>query len=127
MGFFWPAGSSEVICCGQVLADIYWREFWLSFLNALRWQDIVVSGAKILLFGMSLATVAIYYGLKAEERLGSLAIQTTEGASYQPLFYRHNKCYFKFLGICLKFSIKMIRKKYIFKCHSPSNSLTLLK
>ena len=65
---------------GQVLADIYWRELWLSFLNALRWQDIVVSGAKILLFGMSLATVAIYYGLKAEERLGSLAIQTTEGA-----------------------------------------------
>jgi phospholipid/cholesterol/gamma-HCH transport system permease protein len=65
---------------GQVLADIYWQELWLSFLKALRWQDIVISGVKILLFGMSLASVAIYYGLKAEERLGSLAIQTTEGA-----------------------------------------------
>lgn len=65
---------------GQLLADIYWQELWLSFLNALHWQDILVSGAKILLFGMSLATVAIYYGLRTEERLGSLAVQTTAGA-----------------------------------------------
>ncbi len=65
---------------GQLLADIYWQELWLSFLNALHWQDIVVSAAKILLFGMSLATVAIYYGLQTEERLGSLAVQTTAGA-----------------------------------------------
>jgi phospholipid/cholesterol/gamma-HCH transport system permease protein len=64
---------------GQLLADIYWQELWLSFLNALYWQDIFVSGAKILLFGMSLATVAIYYGLRTEEQLDSLAIQTTAG------------------------------------------------
>jgi phospholipid/cholesterol/gamma-HCH transport system permease protein len=65
---------------GQVWADIYWQELWLSFLNALRWQDLVISGAKILLFGMSLATVAIYYGLNAQERLGSLAGQISKGA-----------------------------------------------
>jgi phospholipid/cholesterol/gamma-HCH transport system permease protein len=65
---------------GQLLADIYWQELWLSFLNALRWQDVLVSGAKIMLFGMSLATVAIYYGLRTEERLDSLAVQTTAGA-----------------------------------------------
>lgn len=65
---------------GQILADIYWQDMWLSFLNALRWQDLLISGAKILLFGMSLASVAIYYGLKAEESLGSLALQTSEGA-----------------------------------------------
>ena len=65
---------------GQLLADIYWQELWLSFLNALHWQDILISGAKILLFGISLATVSIYYGLRTEEQLGSLAIQTTAGA-----------------------------------------------
>lgn len=65
---------------GQVLTDIYWQELWFSFLNALTWQDLVVSGGKILLFGMSLGTVTIYYGLMAEERLESLAEQTSKGA-----------------------------------------------
>ncbi len=65
---------------GQLLADIYWQELWLSFLNALTWQDIVVSAGKILLFGMSIGTVAIYYGLMAEERRGSLVEQTSQGA-----------------------------------------------
>jgi phospholipid/cholesterol/gamma-HCH transport system permease protein len=71
---------------GQVLTDIYWQELWLSFLNALRLQDLVISGGKILLFGMSLGTVAIYYGLMAEERLESLAEQTSKGAVTSLLF-----------------------------------------
>ena len=71
---------------GQLLADIYWQELWLSFLNALTWQDIVVSAGKILLFGMSLGTVAIYYGFKAEEWRGSLVEQTSQGAVTGLLF-----------------------------------------
>lgn len=65
---------------GQVLAYIYWQELWVSFLNALRWQDLVVSAGKILFFGMSIGTVAIYYGLMTKERRGSLAEQTSKGA-----------------------------------------------
>jgi phospholipid/cholesterol/gamma-HCH transport system permease protein len=65
---------------GQLLTNLFWQELWLSFLNALRWQDLVISGGKILLFGMSLGTVAIYYGLMTEESLGSLAEQTSQGA-----------------------------------------------
>jgi phospholipid/cholesterol/gamma-HCH transport system permease protein len=64
---------------GQLLAAVFWQDLWQSFLNALRWQDLVISGGKILLFGMSLGTVAIYYGLRAEERLGSLVEQTSKG------------------------------------------------
>ena len=71
---------------GQPLADIYWQELWLSFLNALTWQDIVVSAGKILLFGMSLGTVAIYYGFKVEEWRGSLVEQTSQGAVTGLLF-----------------------------------------
>ncbi len=65
---------------GQLLADIYWQDLWLSFLSALTWQDIVISAGKILFFGMSLGTVAIYYGLITEERQGSLVEQTSQGA-----------------------------------------------
>jgi phospholipid/cholesterol/gamma-HCH transport system permease protein len=65
---------------GQLIADIYWQELWLSFLNALTWQDLVVSAGKILLFGMSIGTVAVYYGLMPGETHGNLAVQTSKGA-----------------------------------------------
>jgi phospholipid/cholesterol/gamma-HCH transport system permease protein len=65
---------------GQLWADIYWQELWLSILNALTWQDIVISTGKIVLFGMSIGTVAIYYGLMAEEQGESLVEQTSQGA-----------------------------------------------
>jgi phospholipid/cholesterol/gamma-HCH transport system permease protein len=79
-GFFLVSAIMGGYLFGQLLADVFWQDLWLSFLNALTWQDLVISGGKILLFGMSMATVAIYYGLKAEERLGSLVEQTTKGA-----------------------------------------------
>lgn len=64
---------------GQLLAAIFWQDLWLSFLNALRWQDLVIGWGKIVLFGLSLGTVAVYYGLKTEERLESLVEQTSKG------------------------------------------------
>lgn len=64
---------------GQLFADIYWQTLWLSFLSALTWQDILISGAKIVLFGMSMGAVAVYYGFKAEENWGSLVAQTSRG------------------------------------------------
>jgi phospholipid/cholesterol/gamma-HCH transport system permease protein len=79
-GFFLVSAIMGGYLFGQLLADIYWQDLWLSFLNALRWQDLIISGGKILLFGMSMGTVAIYYGLTTEERLGSLVEQTTKGA-----------------------------------------------
>ncbi len=65
---------------GQLFADIYWWELWLSFLSALTWQDIVISSAKMVLFGMSIGTVAVYYGFMAEEHWGSVVEQTSQGA-----------------------------------------------
>ena len=65
---------------GQLLADIYWQKLWLSFLRALTLQDIIVSAAKILLFGLAMGTVAIYYGLRTSQDWQSIVEQTSQGA-----------------------------------------------
>jgi phospholipid/cholesterol/gamma-HCH transport system permease protein len=85
-GIFLVSAIAGGYLFGQLLADIYWQELWLSFLNALTWKDLVVSTGKILLFGMSIGTVAIYYGLLVEEWRGSLAEQTSRG-SVTSLFF----------------------------------------
>lgn len=71
---------------GQVLTDIYWQKLWRSFLNALTWQDVVVSSAKIFFFGISLGSVAVYYGLRTTDHWESLVEQTSQGAVTALLF-----------------------------------------
>ncbi|RLA90908.1 MAG: hypothetical protein DRG58_00940 [Deltaproteobacteria bacterium] len=64
----------------QIFAEIYWQGFWLSLLNALGWPDLIVGLAKVLLFGMMIATVSLHYGLKAQKHLGTVVRQTSQGA-----------------------------------------------
>ncbi|MFP3868060.1 MAG: MlaE family ABC transporter permease [Desulfobacteraceae bacterium] len=64
----------------QLFAEIYWQGFWLSLLNALGWLDLMVGLAKVILFGMLIATVSLYYGLQARGQLGTLARHTSRGA-----------------------------------------------
>jgi phospholipid/cholesterol/gamma-HCH transport system permease protein len=83
---------------GQLFAEIYWQDLWLSLLAALTWQDIVISSAKIILFGMSIGTVAIYYGLTAEERWESIVAQTSQGAVTSLFFLGILNAVLSFLG-----------------------------
>ncbi|MGQ9921861.1 MAG: MlaE family ABC transporter permease [Desulfobacca sp.] len=65
---------------GQLLTDIYWQKLWRSFLNALNWQDVIISTGKIVLFALSMGCIAIYYGLGTKDYWESLAVQTSRGA-----------------------------------------------
>ncbi len=65
---------------GQVLTDIYWNKLWRSFLSALAWTDVVISGAKILLFGMAIGSITIFYGLTTGDDWESLVERTSQGA-----------------------------------------------
>ncbi len=65
---------------GQLLTDIYWQKLWRSFLNALNWEDVIISTGKILLFAMSMGSIAIYYGLGTKDHWESLVSQTSRGA-----------------------------------------------
>jgi phospholipid/cholesterol/gamma-HCH transport system permease protein len=62
----------------QIFADIYWDTFWLSFLNALQWMDLVTGFTKVSLFGMFIATVSIYFGLKAHHDLTYIGFYTSK-------------------------------------------------
>jgi len=64
----------------QIFADVFWGEFWLSFINSLQWLDLAVGFAKCTAFGMIIASVSIYFGLKAEKHLGEIALYTSKGA-----------------------------------------------
>ncbi len=64
----------------QMFADVFWAKFWLSFINALQWLDLAVGFAKCTAFGMVIASVSIYFGLKAEKDLGEIALYTSKGA-----------------------------------------------
>lgn len=70
----------------QLFAEIYWKGFWVSLLNALDWTDLFVGFAKAALFGMIIATVAFYYGLQARQHLGTVVRQTSQGAVWSLLF-----------------------------------------
>lgn len=65
---------------GQLLTELYWQKLWRSFLNALAFEDVIISTAKILLFGMSMANIAIYYGLQTRDHWENLVEQTSRGA-----------------------------------------------
>lgn len=65
---------------GQLLTDIYWQKLWRSFLSALAWQDVMISMAKTLLFGMALGGTAIFYGLRTTGHWENLMEQTSQGA-----------------------------------------------
>lgn len=64
----------------QIFADVFWGKFWLSFINSLQWLDLAVGFAKCTSFGMVIATVSIYFGLKAEKHLGEVALYTSKAA-----------------------------------------------
>jgi phospholipid/cholesterol/gamma-HCH transport system permease protein len=83
---------------GQLFADIYWQKLWLSFLSALAWQDIVISGGKILLFGMSIGTVAVYYGFRSRGHWDSIVAQTSQGAVISLLFLGIINAFLSILG-----------------------------
>ena len=70
----------------QIFAEIYWEGFWLSLLNALGWLDLMVGLAKVILFGMLIATVSLYCGLQAGRQLNSVVRQTSQGAVLSLLF-----------------------------------------
>ena len=71
---------------GQLFTEIYWQGLWLSFVGALTWQDLFISAAKILLFGMSIGAVAIYYGFRVKEHLSAVAQHISRGAVVSLLF-----------------------------------------
>ena len=64
----------------QIFAEVFWAKFWGSFLNALQWLDLMVGLSKVWSFGLIIATVSIYFGLKAEKHLGEVARFTSEEA-----------------------------------------------
>ncbi len=64
----------------QLFTDIYWQGFWLSFLKALDWPDLVVGLGKALCFGMLIGAVSVYYGLHASGGLRGLSRQTSRAA-----------------------------------------------
>ncbi len=70
----------------QIFADMYWGVFWLSFVNALGWPDLVLNFAKVVLFGMFIGVVAIYHGLQTADHWESIVAQTSRGAVISLLF-----------------------------------------
>lgn len=64
----------------QAFAEIFWGKFWLSFINALQWTDLSLGFAKIIIFGMLIATVSVYFGFSAEDSMARVAKNTSQTA-----------------------------------------------
>jgi phospholipid/cholesterol/gamma-HCH transport system permease protein len=63
-----------------LFADIYWENFWNSFLNNLTWMDVAMGFSKVTSFGTLIATVSIYFGFQARRHLGEVAYYTSKGS-----------------------------------------------
>ncbi len=64
----------------KIFSDIFWGDFWRSFLHALEWVDLAVGFTRCIVFGMVIATVSIYFGFKPRNHLGEVAQCTSTGA-----------------------------------------------
>jgi phospholipid/cholesterol/gamma-HCH transport system permease protein len=64
----------------RFFADIFWGDFWRSFLHALEWVDLAVGFTRAIFFGMVIATVSIYFGFKPRNNLGEVAQATSKAA-----------------------------------------------
>ncbi len=64
----------------QFYTDIYWRNIWHFFIDALQGADLVTGLIKGAMFGMIISTVSIYAGFEAQGDMGEVANQTAQAA-----------------------------------------------
>lgn len=64
----------------QLFAEIFWNKFWLSFINSLEWLDLAMGFTKCAIFGMLIATVAIYFGFRCENDMEEVARFTSQAS-----------------------------------------------
>ena len=64
----------------QIFTEVFWAQFWSSFINALEWRDVAVGFAKVTSFGTLIATVAIFFGFRAEKDMEEVARYTSQFA-----------------------------------------------
>ncbi|MBM4283878.1 MAG: ABC transporter permease [Deltaproteobacteria bacterium] len=64
----------------QLFGETFWEKYWGSFLHNLTSMDVALGFSKITSFGGIIATVSIYFGLKAERHLGEVAAYTSKGS-----------------------------------------------
>jgi phospholipid/cholesterol/gamma-HCH transport system permease protein len=64
----------------NLLADVFWGDFWRSFLHSLEWIDLAAGFSRSITFGMIIATVSVYFGFKPQNNLGEVARYTSQGA-----------------------------------------------
>jgi phospholipid/cholesterol/gamma-HCH transport system permease protein len=84
----------------KLFSDVFWGDFWRSFLHSLQWIDLAAGFSRSITFGMIIATVSVYFGFKPQNNLGEVARYTAQGAK---------TC----LVVCVSMEVIMVTLYYI--------------